>query len=130
MTVRQTDDQEGPAALTIYFAQRASNTSEAITKSKKITDSYAPAPGENEKSAVVDVKNLSYEDIWTRLQAATGAQDVPTSPEDQAELDELAQMVVKGEKDRVRIQAIRQAKKDQERMLAEARGEVEKLKEL
>lgn len=130
MTVQQTKDQDGPAALTIYFAGRASSSSAAITGSEKVTDSHAPVPDANEKTAVVNVKDLNYQDIWTRLQAATGAQEVKASAEDEAELNRLQEMGVKSEKDRTRIQARRKEKEDQERMLAEARGEVEKLKEL
>ena len=130
MTVQQTTEQDGPAALTIYFAERVSSTANAIAGSRKITDKHAPPPETGEKTAVVDVKNLSFEEIWSRVQASTGAEEVTASAEDEAEAKKLADISAKAVKDRERIQAMRQAKKDQERMLAEARGEVEKLKQL
>ncbi|KAJ5570567.1 uncharacterized protein N7459_009997 [Penicillium hispanicum] len=130
MTVQQTAEQEGPAALTIYFAERVGSTANAIAGSKQITDKHAPAPETDEKTAVVDVKGLSFEEIWSRVQASTGAEEITASPEDQAEAKRLADISAKAVKDRERIQAMRQAKKDQERMLAEARGEVEKLKQV
>lgn len=126
MTVRQTEDQSGPAALTIYFSERLSSTASAITGSNQVVDSHAPAPGENEKSAVVNVKNLGFNEIWNRVQASTGAQEVKATPEDEAEKKRLEAITSKSFGDRQRIASIRQAKKDQERMLAEARGEVEK----
>ncbi|KAJ5777741.1 hypothetical protein N7520_000987 [Penicillium odoratum] len=128
MTVQQTDEQEGPAALTIYFNERLSSTATGIA-GKQITDKHAPKPEAGEKSIVVDLKNLDPKEIWTRVQASTGAEDVPASEADVAEAKRLAAITEKAVGDRKRIQAMRQAKKDQERMLAEARGEVEKLKQ-
>lgn len=130
MTVQQTEDQSLTPSLTIYFAERLSSTAPAIVGSKKITDMHAPAPESSEKTAVVDLKDLTYKEIWTRVQAATGAEEVPASAEDEAERKRLDAITAKAGKDRERIQGIRQAKKDQERMLAEARGEIEKMKEL
>ncbi|RAL03780.1 mitochondrial 54S ribosomal protein mL61 [Aspergillus ibericus CBS 121593] len=128
MTVRQTDQQDGPAALTIYFSERASNA--ATLLAGKVTDQHAPEPAATEQSVVLDVKNLDYKDIWTKVKNMTGAQEIPPSAEQQAELQKLEQMRQQADKDRMRIAAIRQAKADQERMLQEARGEVEKLKQL
>lgn len=130
MTVQQTTDQDGPAALTIYFAERVGSTATAIAGKTQVTDKHAPVPGSNEKTAVMDVKGLNWEEIWTRVQASTGAREVPASTEDEAELKRLQEISEKAVRDRERIQAMRQAKKDQERMLAEARGEVEKLKQV
>jgi large subunit ribosomal protein MRP49 len=130
MTVQQTDDQNAPPALTIYFAERLSSTASAIVGAKKIADKHAPSPESGEKTAVVDLKDLSYQEIWSRVQASTGAEEVPASAEDEAERKRLEAITAKAGKDRERIRAMRQAKKDQERMLAEARGEVEKLREL
>ncbi|KAJ5679728.1 hypothetical protein N7462_007972 [Penicillium macrosclerotiorum] len=128
MSVQQTDEQDGPAALTIYFAERVAATATAIAGAKQITDKHAPAPESGEKTAVVNIKNLSYQEIWSRVQASTGAEEVKATAEEQEELKKLEEMKVKAVKDRERIQAMRQAKKDQERMLAQARGEVEQLK--
>lgn len=130
MTVEQTQDQDGPAALTIYFAERVGSTATAIAGKKQISDKHAPAPDGDEKTAVVDVKGLNYQEIWSRVQASTGAEEITASPEDEAEMKRLQEISEKAVKDRERIQAMRQAKKDQERMLAEARGEVEKLKQM
>ncbi|KAJ5125355.1 hypothetical protein N7476_010302 [Penicillium atrosanguineum] len=128
MTVQQTEDQAGPAALTIYFAERVSSTASAVAGKTQVTDKHAPAPEASEKTAVVDLKNLTWEEIWSRVQASTGAEDVPVSEADQEEAKKLKAISEKAVGDRERIKAMRQAKKDQERMLAEARGEVEKLK--
>lgn len=130
MSVKQTDDQEGPAALTIYFAERASKPASVTAAAAQLTDKFAPAPAEAEKTAVVDVRNLDYKEIWNKVMNVTGAQEVPATAEEEAELKRFEQMKEQSGRDRVRIAAIRQAKKDQERMLQIARGEVEKLKQL
>ncbi|KAF9888339.1 hypothetical protein FE257_008772 [Aspergillus nanangensis] len=128
VTVKQTDDQEGPAALTIYFAEQASKA--AGLNAATITDKHAPAPTDTEKTTTVDVKNIDYKEIWNKVMMMTGAQEVTPTTEEEAQLKKLEQMKQRAEQDRARVQGIRQAKKDQERMLQEARGEVEKLKEL
>ncbi|KAJ5898830.1 hypothetical protein N7495_003574 [Penicillium taxi] len=129
MTVKQIDDQEGPSALTIYFAERLSSTATAIS-GKQVIDKFAPAAEDNEKSIVVDLKNLGYQEIWSRVQASTGAEEVKPTEADESDLVRLSKITEQAVGDRERIQAKRQAKKDQERMLAEARGEVDKLKEI
>ncbi|KAJ5779701.1 hypothetical protein N7457_007421 [Penicillium paradoxum] len=126
MTVTQTSDQQGPSALTIYFAERAGNAATALAEERKVTDDLAPPADANEQSVVLDVKNRSYQQIWDRVQAMTGAKSVPATSEDTALLQKLADIKKKSGPDRQRVQAIRQAKKDQERMLAEARGQVDK----
>ncbi|KAJ5971937.1 uncharacterized protein N7479_001855 [Penicillium vulpinum] len=126
MTVTQTSDQQGPAALTIYFAERVGSAATSLANEKKVTDELAPAPEANEQSAVLDIKNRTYQQIWDRVQAMTGATVVPATPEDIALSQKLAEIKRKSGPDRQRVAAIRQAKKDQERMLAEARGQVDK----
>ncbi|TQB72311.1 hypothetical protein MPDQ_006905 [Monascus purpureus] len=128
MTVKQTQDQDGPAALTVYFAGRATDT--AMQHSSQIKDTHAPPPEANEKTIVLDLKDHDYKSIWNRLKAATGAQDVAATPEETAELQKWEKMRAQSEKDRARVAAIRQAKKDQEMMLKKARGEVEMLRQL
>lgn len=128
MTVKQTDEQNGPAALTIYFAERASAA--AQTHSANIKDKHAPAPQPNEKTAIIDTKDLDFKQIWQKVQAMTGAQEVKATPEEEEEVKKLEQMRIKSEEDKARVAGIRQAKKDQERMLQEARGEVERLRQM
>ncbi|KAI9372064.1 CI-B8 domain-containing protein [Aspergillus egyptiacus] len=127
MTVKQTTEQEGPAALTIYFAEKISNAA-ALKKAEKITDKHAPAPSETEKTAIVDLKHLDYKVIWDQVKMVTGAKEVHATPDEEGELRKFEQLRQQSEKDRKRIAAIRQAKLDQERMLQAARGETEKLK--
>ncbi|KAH8701681.1 50S ribosomal protein Mrp49 [Talaromyces proteolyticus] len=127
MSVKQTDDQEGPAALTIFFSGQPRNTQH---HTDSIEDKYAPAPSDSEKTIVLDVKNNDYSQIWQKVKEATGAEDIQATEKEQEELENFRNMDIKSEQDRIRVAGIRQAKKDQERMLQEARGEVEKLRQL
>lgn len=112
--------------MTIYFAERVGSAATALANEKKVIDELAPAPEANEQSAVLDIKNRTYQQIWDRVQAMTNAKVVPATSEDIALSQKLAEIKKKSGPDRERVRAIRQAKKDQERMLAEARGQVDK----
>ena len=131
MTVKQTEDQEGPAALTIYFAEKLSNAANLGSGGKSpLDDKHAPAAGEAEKTAVVDVRGLDFKSIWDKVRVMTGAKEVEASNAEEEEVKKWERMRVQSEKDRERNANIRQAKKDQERMLQEARGEVERLRQM
>ncbi|RDW94075.1 mitochondrial 54S ribosomal protein mL61 [Aspergillus mulundensis] len=124
MTVKQTENQEGPASLTVYFAEKLSKAASLNTADK---DEHAPAPSATEKTATVDVRNLNYTDIWMKVKNMTGAQEVAATEKEQEELQKIEQEAQKSVKDRARIAAMRQAKLDHERMLAAAKGEAAKL---
>lgn len=79
---------------------------------------------------MLNLKDYNFEEIWQQVKELTGAVEVAATAEDREQIEKLKQMELKSEADKVRVAAIRQAKKDQERMLQEARGEVEKLREL
>jgi large subunit ribosomal protein MRP49 len=131
MTVKQTNEQDGVAALTIYFLERLGDPAAKMASSAgQISDKYAPAPSPSEKTLVVDAKGVDYVGLWNRVKSVTGAQEIAASPEEEEEIKKLAATRERSSIDRTRVAGIRQAKKDQERMLQEARGEVAKLKQL
>ncbi|KAL4750163.1 hypothetical protein BDW72DRAFT_204154 [Aspergillus terricola var. indicus] len=127
ITVKQTDNQDGPASLTVYFAEKLSNAASLNTAAK---DQHAPEPSATEKTATVDIRNLTYQDIWNKVKNMTGAQEVPPTDDEKAELAKFEQMAQQSVKDRARVAAIRQAKLDHKRMLEAAKGEVERLKQM
>lgn len=131
MTVRQTDEQEGPASLTIYFAERLSNAASLGAKSSGSDgDTFAPKAEDAEKTTVLDVKDLDFKKIWEKVRMMTGAKEVEATDAEAEEVKRLENMRVQSGADRERNANIRQTKKDQERMLQEARGEVERLKQM
>lgn len=101
-----------------------------MNAAKDIKDKHAPAPGEAEKTAVVDLKDLDWKKIWDKVKIMTGAKEVQATEQEEQEMKKWEQMAVQSVKDRERNAKIRQAKKDQERMLQEARGEVERLRQM
>ncbi|OKL61022.1 hypothetical protein UA08_03781 [Talaromyces atroroseus] len=128
MSVKQTDDQDGPAALTIFFTGQP-NKKQAYHDAD-LEDKHAPAPSESEQTVVLNIKEYNFEEIWNQVKDVTGAIDIVATAKDKEDLENFRKMDIKSEADRVRVAALRQAKKDQERMLQEARGEVEKLRQL
>jgi large subunit ribosomal protein MRP49 len=125
MTVHQTDNQSGPALLTIYFANTA--VEHSSTPGQTI-DTLAPAPTTSETATTIDVKNKELNQIWTRFKELTGAQELATSDADRQEIEETSRHKEKSGIDRRRVAKIRQAKKDQERLLQAAKADVEKLR--
>src|SRR4030095_5123295 len=77
MTVQQTDDQSGPALLTIYFANAGPEDS-SFTPGQTM-DTLAPTPTALEKTTTIDVRNKLIGQIWARFKELTGAQESPVS---------------------------------------------------
>lgn len=117
------------AVLTVFFSGSQPQKAKAF-HDDSIKDEFAPTPTESEKAVVMNLKDYNFEEIWQQVKELTGAVDVPAAPEDLEQLEKFRQMDIKSEADRIRVAGMRQVKKDQERMLQEARGEVEKLREL
>ncbi|PWY88448.1 50S ribosomal protein Mrp49 [Aspergillus heteromorphus CBS 117.55] len=128
MTVRQTTEQEIPASLTIYFSERTSDAASLLAA--KITDKHAPKPLDTEQSAILELKDLDFQAIWNKVAKVTGAQEVPPTAADLAQRARHQEMDAKSITDRARVAEIRQQRADRERMLKEAKGEIEKLKEI
>ena len=129
MTVKQTDQQDNPPKLTVYFAGPPGGAAMAQA-SLQVHDELAPEAEGGEKRVVFDVKDQDYSSIWSLIKAATGAREVPPTLEQEKEMKKLEDMKVQAEKNRKRNAAIRQKQKDQELMLQKARGEVEMLRRL
>lgn len=109
--------------------QRASKAA-SLSDAGGVSDNYAPAVGEAEKAAVVNLKDLDFGRIWEKVKMMTGAKEVAASEKEGEEAKRLEGMRVRSGEDRERNAKIRQARKDQERMLQEARGEVERLRQI
>ncbi|KAK2802119.1 hypothetical protein FQN50_007483 [Emmonsiellopsis sp. PD_5] len=131
VTVNQTLDQTGPAMLSIYFNKTAAaaETGAAAQSSSEVLDALAPAPTESEVVKTLDVKNKDVRAIWAQFKAATGAEDLPITPEDQAEIEEMNRLNAKSELDRKRVAENMQAIRDQEKLLEAAREDVKRLRE-
>lgn len=122
MSVKQIEDNAAPALLTLYFA----NKEGAEKATSSTTDELAPAPAESEIVKTINVKDKSLEDIWASFKGLTGAEELPIPEADRQEIEEFARLQEQSEIDRKRVAGIRQARKDQEKLLEAARADVQK----
>ncbi|RJE23572.1 50S ribosomal protein Mrp49, partial [Aspergillus sclerotialis] len=125
MTVRQIDNQDLPPVLTVYFSGGQVSKPASLNAAKDINDEYAPKAEAGEKSAVLNLRDLPVAEIWKKVQLVTGAKDVEILEKDRKEKKWLDELDERSVKDQERVAAINKKKKDQERMLEEARKEVE-----
>lgn len=137
MTVKQTEEPSDPAVMTIYYssapqtAWSLSSTPETASEAeaKKIEDKNAPKPAIDEKTVTLDLKDKGVEEVWAKFREMTGAEEVKASEEDKEFMAEMEAHEKKAAKDRKIVAEIHRVNKDRERMLQEAKGMVEKMKE-
>ncbi|EGE78181.2 50S ribosomal protein Mrp49 [Blastomyces gilchristii SLH14081] len=147
VTVKQTTEQEGPAILSVYFKNEAAVAAEATaatTNSQQATtaavppapeggeeqlvDEFAPPPTESEIVRRINVKRKTVRHIWDDFKQMTGAEDIPLSEEDKAEIEEMQRQKELSDLDRKRVAENRQMIKDQEKLLEAAREDVKRLR--
>lgn len=118
MTVKQTEQQDAPAWLTIYFDKSATVDDAAVTQQLK--DTLAPKPTDAEKTASIDVRHLDTKSIWSQVKRLTKAKEVPKTNEDQAEEAERRVFETVNEKRKAKFMRERQALKDYQAMARKA----------
>ncbi|OJD12031.1 hypothetical protein AJ78_07319 [Emergomyces pasteurianus Ep9510] len=144
VTVKQTSEQEGPAILSIYFNNKsagvieadAASSEEAPTASppptpegeEQLSDEFAPPPTESEIVRRLNIKKKTIRHIWEDFKMMTGAEDIPLSEADKAEIEETQRQKELSDLDRKRVAENRQMIKDQEKLLEAAREDVKRLR--
>jgi large subunit ribosomal protein MRP49 len=140
ITVKQIQDQSAPALLSIYHSSTSPDsrlllpaTTTTTTKTSKnaaaaVADSFAPAPGEEERVVTLDVKGKDVSEIWSQVRDLTKAEEIQPTEEDLKEMEVAEQEMLRSERDRKRMAAIVQAQRDQQAMLRAAREDVQKLR--
>ena len=68
------------------------------------------------------MKNLKESDILSKFMEITKAQECPTSPEDEAELESLKDQDVQSDRDRIVQQSFDRRKAQEQKLLDLARG--------
>ncbi|KAI1968196.1 hypothetical protein LOZ53_000961 [Ophidiomyces ophidiicola] len=124
MSVKQTDDNAGPALLSLYFENKDGATKQASST----RDESAPSPTESEYVRTIDVKGKSLEEIWTSFKNLTGAEELQVSEADQHEIEERTRQLQQSAIDRQRVASIRQTRKDQAALLAAAKADIERVR--
>ncbi|KAL8858053.1 MAG: hypothetical protein Q9178_005378 [Gyalolechia marmorata] len=125
MSVNRTQDQTGPATLTIFFASppdAALNTSSLAPSSPTTQGTPASDHAPFERTATIEMKHRNESEILSELMALTKASPVEPSPQEEAELQELAEESRQGELDRARNAAYNERKRQEKALLDQARG--------
>ncbi|TEA19557.1 hypothetical protein C8034_v009411 [Colletotrichum sidae] len=129
MIVNRKQTNEGAAVMSIYLNNNPDETpidtsSLPQPPSSAVDASKAPNPIKGEKVIKFDMKDKRSEEILVRFMAETeAAQQYPT-PEEEAELVEVEELKVIGQKDREIVAKRINAAKREKAMLDRARAEV------
>lgn len=126
MSVNRTQNQTGPATLTVFFAapsHPASNASAPAPLPSIITqDTPTPGHAPFERTVTIEMKHRHESEILSELLSLTKASPVEPLPEDKAELEKLAEEERQAGLDRVRNAAYIEQKRQDKALLDQARG--------
>jgi large subunit ribosomal protein MRP49 len=132
MTVNRTNNQTGPALLTVHFTSpqstttinpEISSTTGKQTPTGSITESKAGSP--TERTEVINMKHRLESEILDQLLKLTKARVVRATPEEQRQIQEMEEQNARSERDAAMMAEVRAKKKREEEILTQARGEVE-----
>ncbi|KAL8983138.1 MAG: hypothetical protein Q9205_002541 [Flavoplaca limonia] len=126
MSVNRTQNQTGPATLTVFFAapsHSASNASATAPLPSVITqDTPTPGHAPFERTVTIEMKHRHESEILSELLSLTKASPVEPLPEDKAELEKLAEEERQAGLDRARNAAYTEQKRQDKALLDQARG--------
>jgi large subunit ribosomal protein MRP49 len=125
MTVARTDDTSGPATMTLHFSSPSSDSASNAIPNPSITSESMPTAT---RTATIEMKDLEPSAILEQLMALTKARAVRTDPEDVKLAQELEEKEARSSRVRELMAAAMARRKREKDILAQARGEVEALK--
>lgn len=125
MVVNRTDNQEGPATLSLYFRESGATLKSDTPQPSSAADGYskAPAPAEGERVVTIDMKNRRSEAILKEFMDKSGAVPVTASPQDEADLLQARALEERGAVDRERLRRQNEETKREKAMIAHAQSE-------
>jgi large subunit ribosomal protein MRP49 len=131
MTINRTTDQDGPAVMTIHFADQttATNTLPTISSTTNTQTSSAPVSESTpmvpaERTATINMKHRNESEILSKLLAVTKALPIEPTEEELEQIRDLEERKRLGEQDSKRSHALNEKRRRTEAMLAQARGEL------
>ncbi|KAL8710330.1 MAG: hypothetical protein Q9220_005100 [cf. Caloplaca sp. 1 TL-2023] len=128
MTVNRSEDQKGPAALTVYYnnSSRESSSTATTTSLPSSSGSSSESTTQDpfERMEIIDMKHRHESEILRELLDLTKATPVVATAEEEAELEMIAEEEKRGEMDRARNAAYTQKKRQEKALLDQARGAV------
>ena len=125
MTVNRSNNQEGPATLTVYFAPppRITSTTASPAPSPSSTTPFGHTPAD--RMATIDMKHKNESEILSRLLELTRGVPYKATPE---ELDELMEVDVekrRSERDRDAQAKLNEVRRQEQALLDKARGRIQ-----
>lgn len=127
MTVNRTQNQTGPATLTIFYASPSDspgNTSSPAPSSSTTQSTPTSDHTPFERTETIDMKHRHESEILSDLMDLTKATPVVPTPEEEAELQQLAEEERQSGLDRARNAAYTEQKRQEKALLDQARGAV------
>lgn len=127
MTVNRTNDQDGPATLTVFFAPPSNSPSPTSSPAPTSSTSQSTSPSDHapfERTQSISMKHKLEPEILALLMDITKATPVEATLEEQAELEELGELRQRSELDSKRSAEVNEKIKREQDMLAQARGEI------
>ncbi|KAK3683594.1 CI-B8 domain-containing protein [Podospora appendiculata] len=129
MIVNRTENQHGSSTLSLYFREGGTGATEfTMPSSSTKGHAKAPEPVEGERVVTIDMKNRRSEMILKDFMDKTGAVPVAPTPQEEAELKDLAELHKRSEIDREIGRKLQEARRREAAMLAQARTEAAALK--
>ncbi|CAL8580305.1 hypothetical protein XPA_006033 [Xanthoria parietina] len=126
MSVNRTQNQTGPATLTVFFASPSDSAPNTSSPAPSTTAQKIPGSGHApfERTITIEMKHRHESEILSELLNLTKASPVEPSPEQEAELEKLAEEERQGGLDRARNAAYTAQKRQEKALLDQARGAV------
>ncbi|KAI4097470.1 MAG: hypothetical protein L6R37_006799 [Teloschistes peruensis] len=128
MTVNRSQDQAGPATLTIFYASphdsSTSSPSSAAPSSSSTSITSTSDHTPFERAETIGMKHRHESQILSDLLNLTKATPIVASPEEVAELQALADEKKRSEADRARNAAYTEQKRQEKALLDQARGAI------
>jgi large subunit ribosomal protein MRP49 len=131
MAVNRTNNQTGPALLTVHFTSESAATIKpeiSSTTDKQTCTGPVPeskAGPSTERTEVINMKHRLDSEILDQLLKLTKAKVVRPTAEEQRQMQEMEEQNTKSEKDAAMMAEVNAKRKREEEILTQARGEVE-----
>ncbi|MCJ1226639.1 hypothetical protein MMC12_003292 [Toensbergia leucococca] len=128
MTLNRTNDQSGPAILTVFFAPPAAPMA---SPAPPLSTSITISPSQQmpfDRTESIDMKHKHESEILSRLMSITNASPVLPTPEEEVEMLQMEDDRKTSEQDALTMAQVYQKMKREKALLLQARGDVEKVK--
>lgn len=135
MIVNRTQNNDGPATMSIYFRQQSSSASDQQASrpqppaSQADGSAKAPAPAEGERVVTIDMKRQHSDAILADFLTKTGAVPVVPTPQEEAELRDVQELKERAAVDREVMRKHLEAERREAALMKQARNEAAAMKQ-